>query len=152
MPRFRVTYTSRKRVFHTEEKRSEIIEAPNLKEAEAIGHTKLGDYPSDWTVSVEEMAKLMPKFKITSSKANEIADNYPNAHHFLKPVYIDYIMELVGGKGRGTLSFQEWSMKVQKKYCDEKWVGKNNLEKSCEDFQDIANRLAQGQWIMKGLL
>lgn len=56
MPKFRVTYTSRKRVFHTEEKRSETIEAPALKEAEEMASVKLrSTYPVDWTVSVEEI-------------------------------------------------------------------------------------------------
>jgi hypothetical protein len=56
LPRFRITYTSRKRILHTEEKQSEIIEAPDLEDARAKANIKLGsNYPIDWTVSVEEI-------------------------------------------------------------------------------------------------
>jgi hypothetical protein len=58
MPRLRITYTSRKRIFHTEEKQSEIIEAPDLEDARAKAKIRLGSiYPIDWTVSVEEIAE-----------------------------------------------------------------------------------------------
>ena len=58
MPRFKITYASRKRFafFDTQEKRSEIIEAPDLEDAEAKAKIKLGsNYPIDWTVSVEQI-------------------------------------------------------------------------------------------------
>jgi len=58
MPRFRITYASRKRLafFDTPEKRSEIIEAPDLEDAQAKAKIRLrSNYPIDWTVSVEEI-------------------------------------------------------------------------------------------------
>lgn len=56
MPRFRITFASRKRFLHAEEKQSEIIEAPNLEDARAKAHIKLeSNYPIGWTVSIEEV-------------------------------------------------------------------------------------------------
>jgi hypothetical protein len=55
LPQFKIIYKSRRRWLHTEETRSEIIEAPDLSEAETIGRLRLGNYPRDWTVSVDQI-------------------------------------------------------------------------------------------------
>lgn len=62
MPRFRIDFRAPRNFFNTfilpsrPETRREIVEAKTLREAEEIGRLKLGNYPKDWTVSVEELA------------------------------------------------------------------------------------------------
>jgi len=56
LPKFRVTFRAPRGIFHKEEIRSQIIEAKTLYEAEETAHLGLGNYPKDWTVSVEELS------------------------------------------------------------------------------------------------
>lgn len=83
--------------------------------------TQLKNKESELSATINQLPEMkrmvdnIERFKQKSAQANLIAKSYPRARYSLRPVYINFILELQSKK-RGLASKNEWAEQVLEKY------------------------------------